>query len=1341
MADPPTSGGSEARPGDAPLSPASDLFSLIETLETDADLPAGPDGEEEEAQTRADAGTGPQEEGVLEALLAMMHGPPETPAGPPEEGPPPPPFGGGGGRGAEMPRFRAEAEAEAEAAAAAEAREAAAAEARVIAAAAAAATSAVRSPPTPDAAAAHPPTPAAGSPSRGGAGDGPSSSVPALLRSTPTPSPGGSAAASPSEVSSSSPSPPRSPRPFAAAGPADGGRLRRLAELLDGEETDDAVSSPGGGLKRGPSPARDSEEEEEDEDDDEDGDSAGPARKKRRVAADEAEGKKKKRKKQKGKKKKEKGKKKGAKRPEEAADPAAAARRAAKKEKRARREKKRRRREARAAAAAAAAGSAAEARAAAGPPAVPLLTPFGDPWPGTAPPPGGRVRFGGTGESRAGMWDCAEVREAAGRLERASWDTPAAVYVPEMGRPEKQYAALVHTVYHRRDAASWLQNPRLSGPDLALAHVVQRRVQAAHGRSSFITGSVVPSLPHVGDAMAAGNALWALPHVAACLAMSRRYDSTQKLFLICSLRRAFAGMARPEAAAAAEPSAAAASDAEGGEAPAPSSASPPTPSAPGPASAAAAYEELRAALEGAAGGPRRPAARAKPARAALARAGEACVAACGEALAAVIRVVGLEGLARVPGLDAPETLPTAACGPDALAGEHPRLTDAAASALLAVRDALDLRRLTSAWGPDGPAAELRAAVRAVAVAARTVAPLIRYDSSGAAAGMLPVLHLVGDGSVALARAFFATPAAVATRIRAAVAALALRAAAEAAGGGGDEDDRADEEREAAVDEDDDDPEEEDEEDESEPDAGSDSDTDTGDEDGPPPAAAAAAAAAAPGSRSPSAAAADPASPTRVSSSTPEAAARRRGAVRARILGRKPPEGPHPSGGFRRVTPGRYYTPAPSRAALDAYCGPEIVDGLVHHEILPEKWRAAFAFDPEALAALAARCTSPRVGGGGPGPGGLGRLVVTDPLRARLAWTRQIEDPEDVRVVFMYAPLPGESLAGPPARAASAAAAAADDDEPADGPRWPPARGGLSHLLAALGNRALVGPGDQAWAGRWTAPPDVSALNARGVLLLSTRDVGFVGAVEYLCARFAAARRPLIVADAVAPEDWPRDGPAVPEGHVYLRAALRPEAHCALRWPEAPELGPVVLTACRVVGPGFFERVEREHARLYPGAPPLALCRGANVTFVVATRAGPRTPVPLAPREYRGRVLPALDGCKDMAAQSGALGLGAPDFANGETVSDRAANRWGLGATLRPVYLPVGRDFDRLRGPGDLDPAVAAFAAAARLLPDPDAPPFALPAGLAGDADPEARAAARARVPAPPPQAVWDRPDA
>ncbi|AFR32512.1 transcriptional regulator ICP4 [Leporid alphaherpesvirus 4] len=307
--------------------------------------------------------------------------------------------------------------------------------------------------------------------------------------------------------------------------------------------------------------------------------------------------------------------------------------------------------------------------------------------------------------------------------------------------------------------------------------------------------------------------------------------------------------------------------------------------------------------------------------------------------------------------------------------------------------------------------------------------------------------------------------------------------------------------------------------------------------------------------------------------------------------------------------------------------------------------------------------------------------------------RQVPDPDDVRVLVLYAPLPGEELGGL---------------APAP-PEWTTERGGLSFLLAALANRRCT-PDSAAWAGNWTGPPDVSALNARGVLLLSTRDLAFAGAVEFLGLLAGAAGRKLVVVNAVPADAWPEDGPAVSAQHEFLACAVRPEAQCDVRWPGADDLRGAVLAAPAVFGPGLFARVEAAHARANPGAPPLRLGRAGDVRFCVRTRVGEATRVPLAPREYRLAAAPALDSrAAATSAAAEAMAPGAADFRDGAAHSHRACARWGLGAALRPVYLALPRGAARA-GPEAVPAALRAFCAAALLEPDPEAAPLVLAAG-------------------------------
>nr|ANS13305.1 ORF62 [Human alphaherpesvirus 3]ANS13314.1 ORF71 [Human alphaherpesvirus 3] len=718
----------------------------------------------------------------------------------------------------------------------------------------------------------------------------------------------------------------------------------------------------------------------------------------------------------------------------------------------------------------------------------PLMMPDGSPWPGSAPLPSNRVRFGPSGETREGHWEDEAVRAARARYEAST--EPVPLYVPELGDPARQYRALINLIYcPDRDPIAWLQNPKLTGVNSALNQFYQKLLPPGRAGTA-VTGSVASPVPHVGEAMATGEALWALPHAAAAVAMSRRYDRAQKHFILQSLRRAFASMAYPEAT---------------GSSPA-------------------------------------------------------------------ARISRGHPSPTTPATQTPDPQPSAAarslsvCPPD----DRLRTPRKRKSQPVESRSLLDKIRET-------PVADARVADdHVVSKAKRRVSEPVTITSG-------PVVD----------------PPAVITM---------------------------------------------------------------------------------------------------------------------------PLDGPAPNGGFRRIPRGALHTPVPSDQARKAYCTPETIARLVDDPLFPTAWRPALSFDPGALAEIAAR----RPGGGdrrfGP-PSGV------EALRRRCAWMRQIPDPEDVRLLIIYDPLPGEDINGP------LESTLATDP----GPSWSPSRGGLSVVLAALSNRLCL-PSTHAWAGNWTGPPDVSALNARGVLLLSTRDLAFAGAVEYLGSRLASARRRLLVLDAVALERWPGDGPALSQYHVYVRAPARPDAQAVVRWPDSAVtegLARAVFASSRTFGPASFARIETAFANLYPGEQPLCLCRGGNVAYTVCTRAGPKTRVPLSPREYRQYVLPGFDGCKDLARQSRGLGLGAADFVDEAAHSHRAANRWGLGAALRPVFLPEGRR-PGAAGPeaGDVPTRARVFCRHALLEPDPAAEPLVLPP-VAGRSVALYASADEARNALPPiPRVMW-----
>ncbi|BBM13232.1 ICP4 [pteropodid alphaherpesvirus 2] len=833
----------------------------------------------------------------------------------------------------------------------------------------------------------------------------------------------------------------------------------------------------------------------------------------------------------------------------------------------------------------------------------------GEPWPGAEPAPTGRVLYGGLGDSRPGLWGTPEVVEARRRFEGAS--APAPVWAPELGDVARQYALLTRLLYSPNlEAMGWLQNPRVAPGDVELDHACFQSTGAQRNSSSFITGTVARAVPHLGYAMLAGRFGWGLAHVAAAVAMSRRYDRAQKGFLITSLRRAYAPLLARENALL-----------RGGAAPPEEPAAGERTLPPGYGTAG-----ITAAQQRVASAPPTPGDRGEELGAAAAAGLVAdCLAACRGILEGLAEAFGGD-LAAVPGLAAARPCVPPRPREDAAPGLPPSADEARLRAwrreLRLVRDAVTVMRLRGEFQVAGGSEAAVAAVRAVCLVTGALGP-----------------HLPREGRRRAAPAAAAVDRLLQNQSLRPLLAGALEESEEPADPG--------EGRKRKS----------------------------------------------PAPTRPPAAAPWPPKKSRRAAPTTQAPAASEAAPPARrpaALATRPSGGNLPSGGWRRQPPGPSHTPAPSQAALDAYCPPAVVEELTEHALFPAAWRAALMFDPSALASLAARSAVAE-----PGSGRLfGALRVSGPLRRAAAWMRQIPDPEDVRVVVLYAPLPGEELGGP---------------APSP-PAWTEERGGLSFLLAALGNR-LCGPDTAAWAGRWTGAPDVRALGAQGVLLLSVRDLAFTGAVEFLGLLASASERRLIVINAVPEAEWPADGPTISQQHVYLPCAVTPRAQCCLRWPDAPDLARAVLTSSRVFGPGVFARAEAAFARLYPGEPPLRLARGRNVRYCVATRLGEQTAVPLCPREYRRAILPALDSRAASSRLGDAMGPGAPDFCEGEAHSHRACLRWGLGAPLRPVYLALGRG-RAADGPSAVSPAVRDFCARALLEPEADAAPLRLEAGEA-----------------------------
>lgn len=930
------------------------------------------------------------------------------------------------------------------------------------------------------------------------------------------------------------------------------------------------------------------------------------------------------------------------------------------------------------------------------------MTPTGEVWPDCDPPCEGRVRYGGIGDSREGLWDAPEIKSAAERY--AADPGPVPVYVPEMGDSKKQYLALVRLIYESgRDAMAWLQNSKMSGPDQILAQFCQRAIHGPRGHGSFITGSVANPLPHVGDAMATMDPLLALPHVTAAVAMSRRYDRTQKTYMLQSLRRAYWDIARPYLLGDHRTDCIRSSP---GIADAIPDAPPKTPTSSD--RVLMVSEDILALLQSTlAGGTTRGT--GDPTQIPTPGMGgenprdlaETCTLACTAVFDSLIFHCG--GVDRMPGLFEPPSMarsfpsvakyPSPVCPPDALCA-HPDVIEAVTARLYSLRDLVELSRIRGGEAPPERLSrdDLQLVVHSLLLVARTLAPLVRYN--------IDVARKRAPGWN-LTRAVFAIPSRVASLMEEVAGTPdphtpTPRATASGNRAGG-----------VTVEE-------------ISPPRSSNKMQQRRDVHNP------VAGGCDPLQQSPSNF--RPLSPhlTRPQSSirckrkseplprghasgnlpidavrgeemrahpptdAPPPTKKRAGPPRG-PLGPMPLGGPSPKGGFRRIPSGDCHTPRPTDAVSSVYCPPEIVAELVDHPLFPEAWRSAITFDPGALATIAARCTGPRRQEGT----GLGGLVVSAPLRRASAWMTQIADPEDVKVVVLYNPLPHEHLAHQnPNR------------DSRHTPAWSETKGGLSTLLAALGNR-LLSPESHSWAGNWSGPPDIRRLNAQGVLLLSTGDLAFAGCVEYLCLRLGSARRRLIVFDTVDPEDWPATGPAVSHYHLYIRATVTPTAYCAVRWPALEDLSRAVLTSSAIFGPGSFARVEAAFERLYPNCDGLRLCASGNVGYTVRTDAGDRTPVPMLPREYRQRVLPAYDGCKDMEAQSAGLKLGEPDFVDGAAHSHRACNRWGLGAPLRPVYLATGRRALASTDPTRIPAVVRAFCRTALLAPDTEAPPLIL----------------------------------
>ncbi|QOD40119.1 transcriptional regulator ICP4 [Macropodid alphaherpesvirus 4] len=843
----------------------------------------------------------------------------------------------------------------------------------------------------------------------------------------------------------------------------------------------------------------------------------------------------------------------------------------------------------------------------------------GEPWPGTSLSPLGRVPFGAMGDHRPGLWDRPEVQEARRRFEASN--APVPVWVPELGNPERQYSLLTRLIFtHNLEVMSILQSPKVSPEDHNLDNICFAAAGLLKQRGSIITGAVAKSVPHLGYAMAAGRFGWGLCHIAATVAMSRRYDRPQKGFLLTSLRRAYASLvAKENAFFANTPAPAIEPSKERSEMLQYSS-------PPGYGAAGIIEAQKRIATT-----PPTPAQSPDdPDTSCTEQLVVDCLSACRTIMESLGE--GFDGdLAAVPSL-----LTARAYNPfQAVEETSPCLPPHADEQRLRVwlrelrliRDAVTLMRIRGDLHVPGGGEATVAAIRAICIVAGALGPeLSRPPAQLRSRADRATNLLFQNQSVRLllkspAGALDSAPLSPVARPR----------------------------------------------------------TPPPRKRGRPPSAHKQIATTAGRLQSRSAPLAPPDLKRKAPrTATPPTKKVPRISPRPTVLTVRPPEGAHPAGGWRRQPPGPSFTPALSAAALDAYCPPNMVEALTAHELFPEPWRNALKFDPRALAALASRHEPPSE------PGHLlGPLIVSSPLHRMTAWMKQIPEPEDVKVLILYSPHPHESLG---------------KTNPLHRPKWDPERpGGLSFLLAALSNR-LCGPESAAWAGNWSGPPDISVLNAQGVLLLSTDDLGFTGAVEFLGLEASTADRQLIIINTVQPNEWPEDGPTISQRHTYIQCGVLATAQCFLRWPQEKPLSQAVLTSSRVFGPKVFAAAEKAFAHLYPREPLLKLCQGRNVRYRVDTHAGKDQLVPLPPKEYRRAVLPALDSRAAASSIAEAMGPKAPDFVEGESYSHRACLRWGLRAPLRPIYLSLPRGAARA-GPEMVPEEMKDFCTKAILEPD------------------------------------------
>lgn len=394
-----------------------------------------------------------------------------------------------------------------------------------------------------------------------------------------------------------------------------------------------------------------------------------------------------------------------------------------------------------------------------------------------------------------------------------------------------------------------------------------------------------------------------------------------------------------------------------------------------------------------------------------------------------------------------------------------------------------------------------------------------------------------------------------------------------------------------------------------------------------------------------------------------------------------PRGRRDRAAFRQFPVGTVIGQTPPQSVLNAYCPNGAFVELVEFARIPEPWQEVLRYSPEAMADIA------RVANALPGKYNSNEIITsaaseafhtaTSKLRARTAWMRyQQESPDDVSIVVLYSPLPGEHLFCVPA-----------PDTPPGGLKFDNKRGGLSFLLAAFSNRLCL-PKSSAWAGRWKAAPDISPLTRMGVLFLSTEDLGYQGAVEYLQRQCMKRKKKLIIMDTVEDRYRLPNGPCIiEEATRYMKCIISPRSQCCVRWPSLLDFGTTIITSRDVVGPLTLMDLEQYYyCEIGIEDSTINLCCTGNVRYTVETRLEDVSCVPTTPLFYFAAVKHVR-----------------PDFLCGETYSNRAARKWGLCAPLRPIYV-IESKMNAIVSPSFLHPTARNLCRSVILPPDPEARP-------------------------------------